>query len=548
MTHPTTAYAQDVLSGNIIAGPYVRKAAKRHLGDLQHSKSFYFDEGAADHVFDFFRYLRHIKGEWANNPVELEPWQKFIVGSLFGWKRYDDETRRYRTAYVEVPRKNGKSTLISGIGLYLLAADMEGGAEVFSAATKKDQAKIVFDDARRMSQRSPVLKNHVSSVQNNLSMEITASKFEPLGADSDTMDGLNVHGALVDELHAHKTRKVWDVLETATGARTQPMIIGITTAGFNRYSICYEQKEYSEKILNKVLNDDSYFSYMSGIDEDDDWSDENTWKKANPNYGISVKADDLERKVSKAKAMPAALNNFLTKHLNVWTSQEEKWISIESWKASAGKLPKTDGQSCFMGIDLASKTDLTAAVMLFPQEDDSYVVKPHFFIPEEAMYEAIEKQSLPYDVWERDGYLTATPGNVIDYEFLKSYINKMARQYNIEEIAFDPWNSSQIAVDLQNDGHKLVEVRQGYKSLSEATKELEALVLSKRLIHGDHPVLTWNMDNLVVTTDPAGNIKPDKAKATQKIDGAVAMITGLSRAILSKQGGSIYNVRGIRSL
>lgn len=340
---------------------------------------------------------------------------------------------------------------------------------------------------------------------------------------------------------------MWDVLETATGARTQPLLIGITTAGFNRYSICYEQKEYSEKILNDVLDDDSYFAYMAGIDEGDSWEDPKTWEKANPNFGISVKQDDLERKVQKAKAMPAALNNFLTKHLNVWTSQEEKWISIENWKASAGTVPNTDGKPCFLGLDLASKTDLTAAVMLFPWDNDSYIVKPHFFIPEESMYEAIEKQSIPYDVWERDGYITATPGNVIDYEFLKAYINKMGKQYRIEEIAFDPWNSSQIAVDLQNDGHKMVEVRQGYKSLSEATKELEALVLSKRLIHGDHPVLTWNMDNLVVTTDPAGNIKPDKAKATQKIDGAVAMITGLARAILHKQAGSVYEYRGIRS-
>jgi phage terminase large subunit-like protein len=546
---PVEEYAREVLAGHIPAGELIKKACERHLADLQNGseRGLYFDWEAANHAIYFFQFLKHSKGEWAGRTIYLEPWQMFIVGSIFGWKR-EDGRRRYRTAYIEVPRKNGKSTLVSGIALYLLIADGEGGAEIYMAATKRDQAKIAFDEAARMVKKSPHLKKRVNILKNNLNVETTASKFEPLGADADSMDGLNVHGAFIDELHAHKTRAVWDVLETATGSRIQPLQLAITTAGFNRESICYEQHEYSEKILNNVIDDDTYFSYIACIDEGDDWRNPETWAKTNPNFGISVKEDDLQRKCNKAKEMPAAQNNFLCKHLNKWTNQSERWMDIDKWKASAGELPDLEGEQCYVGMDLSSKTDLTAIVLDFPMDDGSHAVIPHFFIPEDTMQEKMRKEKVPYDMWEREGFLTATPGNVIDYEFVKHYLRKMADKYEIVEVGFDPWNASQISVDLDNDGFTMVEIRQGYRSLSEPTKTLMALVLSKRLIHGDHPVLTWCADNMVVRTDPSGNVKPDKEQATQKIDGMVALIMALSRSIVHQDTTSVYEGRGMLSL
>ena len=538
-TNKVTLYAEKVINGEIVAGKLVIAACQRHFDDLEKAKSkdypYYFDEEEAERAIAFFPFLSHSKGEWAGEALLLELWQCFIVGSIYGWLRKEDGLRRFRTAFIEVARKNGKSTLLAGIGLYQLVADGEPGAEVYSAATKKDQARIIFDEAKRMVKKSPSLNKRIEVLKDTLFFERMEARFQPLGADEDTLDGLNVHGGLIDELHAHKTRGVWDVLETATGSRQQPLLIAITTAGFNINGIGYEQHQYCENILNKVFEDDTYFAYIACIDKGDDWTDPTVWAKANPNLGISVKLDDLQRKCDKAKKVPTAVNNFLCKHLNVWTSQAERWMPLDKWKACGGELPDLKNIRCYLGLDLSSTLDLTALSFVFPLNDGQYATFTHFFIPEETMFERVQTEGIPYDTWARLGYLTATPGNVVDYEFIKAFIREQAEQFKIVEIGFDPWNATQIAIDLQNEGFKMVEVRQGFKTLSEPLKTLMALTVSKKLLHDSNPVMDWCAYNMVVRKDPAGNIKPDKEKAQQKIDGMVALVTGLSRALLANQ-------------
>lgn len=342
--HDTTKYAKRVVSGKIVACRWVKMACRRHLKDLKRN-DVYFDKDAADHAIGFFRFLKHSKGEWAGTVFVPELWQRFIIGNIFGWKRKKDDLRKYRTVYIEVARKNGKSTLLSGIGIYLFVADGEPGAEIFSAATKREQARICHAESIRMVKKSPDLRKRISIFKDNMNIPNTASLYEPLGADANTMDGLNVHGALIDELHAHKTRDTWDVLETATGARRQPLQIAITTAGVDQAGICYEQHQYVKQVLSGAINDDTYFGIIYTLDlkkdfpklkKEDDWTDESVWGKANPNLGVSAKLDDMQRKCKKAMKIPPAQNNFLRKHLDVWTQQVSRWIDLDLWDQNNG--------------------------------------------------------------------------------------------------------------------------------------------------------------------------------------------------------------------
>lgn len=370
--HPVTEYAEQVVRGKIPAGELLILACERHLRDLKtgRARGIYLDEDAADHAIEFFSFLRLWEGEWKGCTFHLEPWQKFIVGSLFGWKRADG-TRRFRVGYIEIPRKNGKSPMLAGIGLYLFVADAEPGAQVYSAATKRDQAKIVWKHAAKMAETSPALKKRIKIYwgKGNMHIAETESKFEPLGADADTMDGLNIHAALVDELHAHKKRDTWDVLETATSSRRQPMQLAITTAGVDQASICYENHQYSEMVLKGTVQDDTFFAFIASIDKGDveNWDDPRVWAKANPNLGISVKLDDLKRKAVKAKEMPSFLNAFLRLHLNVWTQQVDRWIPLHLWDENAGIVVEEElkGRTCYGGLDLSSVSDITAWVLLF---------------------------------------------------------------------------------------------------------------------------------------------------------------------------------------
>lgn len=529
LTDPVTDYARAVVAGQIVAGGWVIKACARHLRDIEHGheRGLTFDLGEAAKATHFFTFLRHYKGEWAGQPLKLEPWQQFIIGSLFGWMRADG-ARRFRVAYVEVPRKNGKSLLAAGVGLLLAFFDGEGGAEVYAAATKRDQARIVWGDARSMVLSAPQLKQRVVARVGNLHQDATSSKFEPLGADLDGMDGLNIHGVIVDELHAHKTRGMWDVLQTATGARRQPLTFAITTAGFGRHSVCYEQHDYGFKILDQVFDDDTFFAYIAQADEGDDWSDPMSWKKANPNYGISVKVDDLDRKCAKAKQVPAEQNAFRRLHLDEWTEQETRWLDMDVFDANTDEPGDLVGEKCFVGMDLSNTTDLTAVELYFP-ESDSFL---HFyFVPEERLRQRADRDRVPYPLWEEQGYLTATPGNVVDYDYIREKLNELREEgYEIQEVGYDPWNATGLVTDLMADGFVCVPIRQGFASLTAPTKDLEKLLLAKKAKLGKNPVTRWAASNVSVEQDAAGNIKPSKAKSTERIDPIVAMILALDRA------------------
>jgi phage terminase large subunit-like protein len=565
-------YVDDVLAGRTVVCKWVRQAVERHVRDLEEGpdRGLFFDEQAAKMGIAFFGLLKHSKGEWAGQTIHLEPWQQFILWVVFGWYRDDSDrwvetlpngrvqdtrgTRRFRTGYQEVARKNGKSTIAAGIGLKLLVADNEPGAEVYTAATKKDQAKITHSEATRMVKASPALRREIRVFKDNLNIENTASKYEPLGADADSMDGLNVHGAIIDELHAHKNRGVWDVLETATGSRRQPLMFSITTAGYDRQSLCWELHEYTEKILSSVVVDDSFFGIIFTLDEGDDWEDESVWVKANPNLGISKKLDDMRRLAKQAKEIPSKLFAFMRLHLNVWTQAETKWVNWNHWGAcgSAVDAQGLRGRTCFGGLDLSSNTDISAFVMVFPPPvvGDDYQVLSRFFIPEEAMVERWKRDRVPYPAWVRQGYITATSGNVIDYEFILAQIDEDAQAYDLKEIAFDRWGATKIAQDLAELGGEkfMVEFGQGFASMSPPMKDLEKLILGHKLAHGNNPVLNWMADNLVAKIDPAGNIKPDKNKSREKIDGMVALIMALDRALRHAPKSSVYEERGLITL
>ena len=548
--HRVARYARSVADGDVPAGGLQRLACDRHLNDLQHARErgLRFDVELADRAIRFFGFLRHSKGEWAGQSFDLAEWQAFIVGSLFGWLR-EDGLRRFRTAYVEVPRKNGKSTLLSGIGLYLLIADDEPGAEIYTAATKRDQARITHGEAARMVKASPFLRNRIGAFRDNLHVEATHSKFEPLGADSDTMDGLNIHGAIIDELHAHKTSGVVDVLDTATGARRQPLIVEITTAGWDRQSICWQHHEYTRQIVEGLIEDDSWFGFIAAADADDDWTDERTWQKANPNYSVSVKTDDLRRKALKAQQMPAAQNSFKRLHLNIWTEQADRWMTIEAWDKCAGALDPDMliGRECYAGLDLASTTDIAALVLVFPSDDDPtiYDVLCYFWVPAETVLQRTRSGSVPYATWVDQGLIFATEGNVIDYRAIMATLDELAQLYDIREVAYDRWGATELIQTLQDEGLEVVPFGQGFVSMSPPTKSLMTMVLSERIRHGNNPVLRWMAGNMVVREDPAGNLKPDKSKSTEKIDGMVALIMGLDRAERHENGSSVYEERDL---
>ena len=547
-------YIDDVLSGRQVVCKWARLAVERHVRDLETGpeRGLEFNETKAKTAIAFFSLLKHSKGEWAGTLIRLEPWQQFVLWVLFGWLSADG-TRRFRTAYQEIARKNGKSTIAAGIGLYLMVADGEPGAEIYTAATKRDQARITHSEATRMVKSSPPLRKEIRAFKDNLHIVGTASKYEPLGADSDTMDGLNVHGAIIDELHAHKTRMVWDVLETATGSRRQPLMFAITTAGYDRQSICFEQHEYTEKILEGALQDDAFFGIIFTLDEGDDWQDESVWVKANPNLGVSKKMDDMRRLARQAREIPSKQFAFMRLHLNIWTQSETKWVPFEHWKQCSNAVDGAGlrGRICYGGLDLSSNIDISALVLIFPpqSDEDDYQVLCRFWIPEENMIERWKKDRVSYPAWVRQGYITATPGNVIDYDFIMAQVDEDMQAYDLQEIAFDRWGATSIATNLQDLGGEdfMIQFGQGFVSMSPPMKELEKLILSHKLAHGNNPVLNWMADNLVARMDPAGNIKPDKEKSREKIDGMVALIMALDRA-MRHAGGSIYENRGILEL
>lgn len=514
---------------------------------------FYFDGKAADLAVTFFeKLLVHVKGEWAGRPFALQPWQRDgIIRPLFGWKRRSDGTRRYRRAYIEIPRKNGKSTLGAGIGLYLLFADNEPGAEVYSAAADRDQAHIVFDVAKSMTEGSAALSRFAQIYKRSIVIERTASVYKVLSADAFTKHGLNAHGIVFDELHAQPNRELWDVLNTSTGARRQPLMVMITTAGYDRESICWEQHEYAVEVLAGRLEDPAFFAYIAGAEEGDDWADPVVWAKANPGLGETIKLDYLAGEALRAQQVPAYQNTFRRLHLNQWTSQDSRFLDMTAWDVCGAPLPDLAGRLCYGGLDLASTTDIAAFVLVFPpvEEGEPFWILPSFWIPGDNLIGRERRDRAPYHAWAAQGLISATPGNVIDYATVQRDIVELGTVYNIAEIAFDRWGAESIRQDLEGAGFTMIAMGQGFASLSAPTKELVRLILAGEISHGGDPVLRWMADGVAVRQDPAGNVKPDKAKSTRRIDGIVAGIMALDRAIRREgDGGSVYDKRGIREL
>ena len=540
-------YIDDVLSGEIPACKYVIAACQRQKDDLEKEWGYHFDHKRASAVCHFIENLQHIKGKWKTPNITLEPWQIFCLTTIFGWVD-ENGHRRFRTAYEEVPRKNAKSTKCAGIALYGLCDDGEPGAEIYSAATKKDQAKLVWDVARRMVLKEEELREHfgVQAWKNSVFIEETDSSFIPLASDSDSLDGLNIHLAVIDELHAHKSRDVFDVLDTATGSRTQPLLYIITTAGTDRTGICYEQRSYVQKILEGVVEDDSYWGIIYTVDDEDIphvWDDPELWKKANPNYGVSVLPFDLERKIKKAKETPAAQNNVLTKHFNVWVNADTAWMDMWKWDACRNeslRLEDFKGLPCIMGADFASKVDIAALCLLFWKDGHLYPFSK-YYLPDETVRTSTNDS---YHGWWKEGRFTVTPGNIIDFDFIEEDCKRFASMFEIREFAYDPHQATQFAGRMINEGWNMTEVRPSVLNFSEPMKELDARVRAGTISHND-PVLTWMVSNVVCHLDAKDNIYPRKEKPENKIDGVIALLSALNRYMQPDEEGSIYLKRGL---
>ncbi len=533
---------------------YVQLARKRHLRDLKTAKKrgYFYDEEAADQAVQFFNLLRHSKGEWAGQHFELAPWQEHdVIRPLFGWKRIEDGMRRFRVAYEEMARKNGKTTKAAGIGNKLFLNDYEPGAEVYTAATKRDQARIAHEESKAqikgLLRDDPRLARSIVISRNNIAIPGGRCKYEPLGADADTMDGLNVHGAIVDELHRHKTAEVWNVLETATAARRQPLLYGITTAGFDRTSICWQLHDYAVKVLDGTIEDDTFFAYICTLDEGDDWTDPSTWIKANPNLHRTVKMDDLMRKFKKARESNTFENEFKRLHLNIWTEQHTRWLKMDRWDACEGDVDadELEGMKCYGGLDLAPKRDLSAFVLVF-QCDDKFKVVPYFWMPADDVRQREKRDRVPYTTWIRDGLITATEGNITDYNAIRSQIcDNIGKRFEIVQIAFDPYGATEMVTNLADDGFEVVEFRQTIQRFNEPTQKLEALITAGAIEHGGHPVLRAHAESATVKTDVNENIRPVKDRSTGRIDGIVALIMALSRVMLHTEFRSVYEDRGL---
>jgi phage terminase large subunit-like protein len=538
-------YYNDVRAGKIVVGELMRKAVERQKNDFDHgpARGLRWVPEKADRVFGFFSMLRHSKGEWAGRQFILSPWQCFLIWVLFGWER-EDKTRRFRVAYVSTARKSGKSTLAAGVGLYMFLADQEPGADCVTASTKRDQSRIVHAESIRMVQSSPELKPLVQVFKDNLSIPSRHCAYSPLGADADTLDGLNLSCIIADEVHAWKGRGLWDVLNTATGARRQPLTFAITTAGFDRLSLAYELQQYSQKILDGIIPDDSFCPLIWSLDEGDSWDDPSVWQKANPNIGVSVKLSSLEEECERAKKMPSAVNAFRRLRCNEWTESHSQWLDMAAYDECSRPVPLADleGRDCIGGLDLATTEDITALVLLFRDDEGNYSVIPYFWVPEDSVATRSKRDRVAYDVWARQGLLETTPGNVTDYDYIQEKIRELAETYRIKEIAYDRWNSSQLVTRLTDDGAIMVPVGMGYKSLHAPVLEFERLVLSRKVAHGGNPVLRWMVSNVSIKQDPAGNKKPDKAASSEKIDGVVALLLALSRYIVTSETGSVYDL------
>ena len=514
----------------------------------------HYDKAKADRAVTFIENLKHTKGKWDGKPFWLLPWQEQIIRDIFGIVDKDGH-RQFRTAYVEIGKKNGKSELAAAVALYLLYGDNEPAAEVYGAAADRQQASIVFDVARRMVEKAPALykRSKVAAATKRIVNYSNAGFYQVLSAEVGTKHGLNVSGLVFDEVHAQPNRKLYDVLTKGSGdAREQPLYFLITTAGTDKKSICYELHMKALDIMAGRKIDHTFYPVVYGLadDEDDeDWTDERNWYKANPSLGQTIQIERVREMFQEAIDNPAEENVFKQLRLNMWVSSLTRFIPEQVY--DLGNVPidmeALKGRDCYGGLDLSSTGDITAFVLMFPPRDETekYVMLPFFWIPEDTIPLRVRRASVPYDVWYKQGYLNATEGNVIHYDFIEKFIEDLGTQYHILEIAFDRWGAVQMTQDLEGMGFTVVPFGQGYKDMSPPTKEFYKLLMEGRIIHGGNPIMRWMSGNVVVDTDPAGNIKCTKAKSPEKIDGIVAAIMALDRCIRHENAGSVYDERGL---
>lgn len=525
--------------------------------DYAVSQGCYFDDAAADRVRSFFRFLRHSKGEFAGRPFELLAWQwEQVIRPLFGWKRADG-TRRYRRAYIEIPKKNGKSTICAGLALYLAIADREPGAQVYIAAADRRQASIVYNECKAMAQTSPALAGRVEVIDSKKKLVGANSSaewfIEALSAEAGTKEGFDISALIFDELHAQKSRKLWDTLTYGGAARRQPLLIAITTAGYDRQSICYEQHLYARGILEGTHIDPSFFAYIAAASPEDDWTLESTWRKANPSYGVTIREDQFAEDARQAQISPVKQNAFKRYRLNLWTDQHTLAIPMDVWRACGEPFNGTYGPSitdaiagldCYAGIDLASTTDINALCLYFPA---LHAVLPFFWVPAEACQERERLLKTRLDPWIAAGLIQTVPGAVMEYGPIKEKLVELSKTYRIRKVVLDRWNATAFAASLKKEFDVFFH-GQGFTAMNEATKATLALVLSKKLRHGGNPVLAWMASNFAVETNAGGDLRPSKKRSGDKIDGIVALIMAVGQAQLAGTGKSVYEKKAIETI
>ncbi|CAM5194139.1 terminase large subunit [Lysinibacillus sphaericus] len=532
---PTTLYALKVIEKQIVTSEAVRMACERHLRNLKQSESaeylYTFDRNKAAHIFNFVgRFIYHQKGEWAGQTIELELWQKFNYGSLMGWVRKDDGRRRFTLAYTQIARKNTKSTMSSALANYMFMIDKEPGAECYCASIKRDTAKIVWLDAMNMVKSSPVLKKHVRIQQSLSTMWYGNNVMKALSADSG-QDGLNIHFFSLDEYHLMKDNAMFDVLVSAMGARRNPLGFIITTAGESRggTSPCYLFYEYCKQVLRQDVDNENLFVFIAELDNEHEIHEPSAWVKANPNLGVSVKIESLEQAYNRA-IDGHELDNFLIKHMNRWIARKDSYFPLDRWNEKP--LPVLDGKECYIGVDLASKLDLNSVTAVFPLEDEVFAVLNHNFMPADSLAARERQDKVPYSRWAKEGFITLTPGDVVDVEFIFKYIQELAERFKVISIGFDPWNATALMTKTANAGFTTVEVRQGYKTLSEPTKFIKELMMKGKFVNGNNPVLKWATANCVAKYDSAENVLLDKSKSINRIDPMASTVIAMVEANL----------------
>jgi len=511
----------------------------------------HYDNAKADRAVNFIEMLPHTKGEWEGQPFWLLPWQERIIRDIFGVVK-EDGLRQFRTVYIEIGKKNGKSELAAAIALYLLYADNEPAAEVFSAAADRQQGSIVFEVGRRMIEMTPALnkRSKILVAGKRVVNYSNSGYYQVVSAEVGGKHGFSISGLIFDELHTQPNRRLWDVLTKGSGdARRQPLHVAISTAGVDRNSICFELHTKSLDLIKGRKKDPTFYPVVYSVPDEDDWTDERNWYKANPSLGITFSIERLREAYLQAKGNPAEENVFRTLRLSQWVGSTVAWIPDHIYEKGNISIDMAglERRDCYAGLDLSSSGDITALVLMFPPryETEKYICLPIFWVPEDTVPLRVQRTSVPYDNWVAQGYMKATPGNVIDYAYIQHTIEELSHRYHILEIAFDRWGSQMLVERLTEMGLTVVPIGQGFKDLSAPSKEFYEQLMKGNMVHGGNPVLKWMCGNVVVDTDPAGNIKPTKARSADKIDGVVAAIMALDRCIRHQSTGSVYDERGL---